>query len=349
MAGYIFYSGSFKDEIHIGLYNSEKNSLEYVGNIPHKGATFLTTNKKEQHLYVGCENFGGNGQIAVYDISDPRKPLLLQETDQTTQGPSFLSLSCDEKYLLTCGFFSGDIKTYSLNAEGILERQCHETFFETYGTAYPKGSFGQAVPRAHCILQVLKTRFVLITDYSGDRLVCFSLQDDGGLTQVSELAAQKGDAVRHLVFHPVYQDIVYMNAEYSTAVYVVHINMENGELTLLERYEIQRENKISMSSAVKVSKDGKYLYNASRNNEEIAVYRISGQGRKLEYIVSIPDLGYIRDFVFEPENQRMITGNQSKNIIQQFQMNWKNGMCAPLFSKIKADTPASFVFIKRAI
>lgn len=348
MGKFVFYISSFHDEIHICLYDSEDKSIKYVKNMVQSKATFLMLSSDEKRLYAGCEDFGGKGAIAVYDITNPLEPNLKVKIMEKEQGPGFMSLTEDEKYLLTCSYFSGDIKVYQLSKEGLPEKVCSHYFFNTYGTAFPKGSFGQAVPRTHCIRQLPGSDLVFVTDYSGDRLVCFRLKKDGSLEELTEIRLNKGEAPRHIEFHPVYKNLIYLNTEFSSCIYVIRVNLENGRMACLERYDTCKTGN-PMSSAIKVAQNGRYLYNAERENGAISVYQTEEKGERLKFINDIPDVGYVRDFIFTPEYEVLLSGNQENNRVQMFQMNWKNGMCAPLAGGLEAGTPACFAFVSQAI
>lgn len=348
MGEFVLYISSFQNQIHICTYDAQERRLKYIKSVVQPQATFLTLSADRRKLYVGCENFGGHGGIAVYDITEPLEPCLKANIEEKEQGPGFMSLTGDGQYLLACSYFSGDIKVYQLDSEGLPETVCCHCFFHTCGTAFPKGSFGQAVPRAHCIRQLPESDLVFVTDYSGDRLVCFLLREDGNLEKLAEMRTKKGEAPRHIDFHPIYKNLIYLNTEFSSCIYVIRADLKNGEMECLNRYDMAEAGN-PMSSAIKVSPDGNYLYNAKREKGTIDVYQIEAGGERLEYISTIPDVGYVRDYIFTPDAEVLISGNQENSTVQMFEMNWDNGMCAPLAGRIEAGTPASFAFGLQAV
>lgn len=349
MSKYVCYTAGFESTLQVWVYDDEQKKLRCEKEILRARGTCLILNQAGTRLYVGSEVPDGEGEIAVYDTSAPLAPRLMKIIPVGDHGPGYLSLAAEEDYLFTASFFSGSIQAYHLDGDGCPVQRSYQEAFTTYGSAFPKGSFGQAAPRSHCILPMPGTSLVLATDYSGDRLLCYRLQKDGSLLLLSELCLQPGEAPRHLVFSPDREGILYLNTEYSGMIYTIEIDRENGLMKCLNRTGGLEGEAAYLCANLRIEENGKYLYNTNRSNENISVFRLEGEKGLPVYAGAIPDVGYIRDFIFDPKHQVMLAGNQSMKQIQLFEMNWKNGLCWPLEGTVKAKTPAAFVFQKTPV
>lgn len=346
MEGQILYISSFRHEIYVCLFLNNSRKLVMADRIKCPYATFAALSEDERFLYAGCEHDDGNGGIAVYDISSPLRPRLISFSPLEDQGPAYLE-EVKGNMLLTCSYFSGTMDIFRVNDKAGLEECLWHKDFTTTGNALPAGGFGQLVPRAHCIRRVPETDMILVTDYSGDRLLCFRMEDEHTIKEVAALSFERGAAVRHLEFHPIYRDTVYINTEYTGTVYAVRIDQKKGEMSVTDRTPALPGNQAYMCSAIKVSPDGSYLYNANRENGSISVFRIKGNGRRLLYIGMLPDMGYVRDFTFDNSGQFMFVSDQAANRVRVIKMNWEKGLGTQLPGGIEAELPASFAVIRK--
>ncbi len=306
--------------------------------------TFLTRNKSGTRLYVGSEVNGGSGILTVYDITEPAVPVKLAELTESDQGAAYLALNETETVLVTCSYFSGTVKTYQLDENGIPKtlRACIQ--LQTTGPVGKGPSFGQKSPRSHGIAFVPDSDLVCISDYSGDRVLCYRLSENGDLATVSEFAGRPGDAVRHIVFHPVYRDILYVNTEYSGRIYVLRIDPGSGAFEELGEYRALKEEDAEMSASIHTSPDGKWLLSSNRTNGNISVFRITGNGTRLAFAPPLKETGCARDFIFTPDGRRLLVGDQTTDSILIYEWNAQRGPGRLLFRLTDEPTPATFVF-----
>lgn len=344
MAEYIFYTSSFDHVTKVNIFDSQTRSIRCADSIEIPYGTYLTLNPKGNRLYVGSEVFGGVGYITTIDTSDPVSVRVLCKISSEDEGPAYLSVSEDERYLLTCSYFSGTIVVYPLDADGRPGPVVYREQLGTYGDAFPKGTFGQAVPRCHCIRQFPGTDYVFVTDYSGDRLLIYRLSEQGILEIVSTYDTEKGGAIRHIEWNPIYPEMMYVNTEFTGKIYALRFDLQSGTIIETDCYQIEQFQDACLCANLRCSPDGKYLYNTSRKKECLTVVKLEEQGTCLSYVGDIPDVGYIRDFIIDPEGKILLTGNQSDNYIGMFHINHQNGMCAPLANRLEMKSPACFAF-----
>ncbi len=346
MAEYVFYAPTFDNELQVWIYDSIKRAVRCEKKLELKMGNFVVLNHDGTRLYAGSEAFGGDGFVTVFDTTDPVDPKLMMTYMTGDQGPAYVSLSEDNRYLLTASYFSGSLFVYGLDENGCPDRVCYKENLTTYGTAFPKKSAGQAVPRCHCIRQMPGTDLVFASDYSGDRLLCYRLKEDGSMELLTAYQLARGEAARHVEFAPGRTDRVYLNTEFMGNLYVFEVDPDSGRLECLQKVNALEDEVAARCTNLRISKCGNYLYNANRSNENISVFRIDQTSGKLTFINAIPDLGMVRDFNFDPENKVLIVGCQSQEMVRVFEMNWNIGLCAPLNCRIPAKRTTGVIFQK---
>lgn len=345
MSKNIFYVGSFENGFHICSLDTESEKLEYIRCIEHLKPAHIITSKDRKKIFITSEMFGEPGQVASYDISNPIEPKLISAVRCVSQGPCYIQLSDDERFLIGGSYFEGNLEVYPVQNDGKIGDRCFEYQSMATGTAYASGSFGQAVPRIHCVSVVKDTNYVLATDYSGDRIVNFEIDENGALCEKAELFFPKGDAPRQIAFSPMRKDLFYMVTEFSSKVYAVKLDTATGEMAILDSISTLPEEKGSLSASIRVSPDGEFLYVSNRKDKNISVLSLHDNYEKLRYVGAIQDAGYIRDAVPEASGKYLLAAVEDENLIRLYIRNQGNGMCAVKPSKLQAQSPVCFAFV----
>jgi 6-phosphogluconolactonase (cycloisomerase 2 family) len=176
----LFYVGSFSDEFYLCELETQSGRLSRARSVKHPKPEHMAVSADRTRLYVTAETFGEEGRLSAYDISNPYNPLPISAVPADSQGCCYISVSRDGRHLFGCGYFDGVVDIFPISGDGALGERCHRRRLTGTGTAFIPGSFGQAVPRAHCVLQMPQTGFLLVSDYSGDQLLCFRLTGGPG-------------------------------------------------------------------------------------------------------------------------------------------------------------------------
>lgn len=350
MSKFLFYAASFGDSFNICSLDAENGSLYQIGSVSQPRPAHFALSKNNLFLYVASEMIAVPGGVCAYDISDPAAPKMISRIQPGTQGPCYIILTEDERFLIGCSYFEGNIEVFPVNADGSLSERCFEHRFTATGPARLQGAMGQYCPRAHGAAQIRGTDFIVVSDYSGDRVVCFKLGRDGNLTEISELPYVRGEAVRHFALHPTRDDIVYMVTEYSSNLNVIRVDRKTGALTNLGGIHVLPLGRASFSSAIKCSPDGRFVYITNRNNKNIAVLSIEKDCEHPTCAGVLENTGFVRDIEFSPDGRYMLVGDQDANTISLYRVKKGGGIAEKDEGvKILAESPACFIFIKNPI
>lgn len=76
----------------------------------------------------------------------------------------------------------------------------------------------------------------------------------------------------------------------------------------------------SQGSAIRISKDGRFLYAANRGHDSIAIFKINQYSGELSLIEWVPTEGnWPRDFAFDPSETFLVASNEETGNLVLFE------------------------------
>ncbi|XIF20068.1 MAG: lactonase family protein [Acetilactobacillus jinshanensis] len=170
---------------------------------------------------------------------------------------------------------------------------------------------------------------LVVVDLGQDRVYLYNLSDAGKLSLVSKFQFKPGFGPRHIVFDSK-KGVAYVSAELSSNVAVLNYDAKAGKFTLKQIISTIPDTwtKHNGAAAIRMSKDGRYIYVSNRGYNSIAVFRSDASG-KLKLIQQIPTAGdFPRDFNFNYDQSMVIALNQNTNNATLYERN-------PITGKLK--------------
>ncbi|ENJ0531893.1 beta-propeller fold lactonase family protein, partial [Salmonella enterica subsp. enterica serovar Typhimurium] len=182
----------------------------------------------------------------------------------------------------------------------------------------------QASPHVH-YTDLTPDHYLVTCDLGTDQVVTYDLDQEGKLSKLYTYNSIPGAGSRHIVFHNHYK-IAYLICELNSTIEVL-IYDGVGEFermqvisTLPDGYE-----GFNGTAAIRLSKDGKYLYASNRGHDSIAVYTILADG-SLELLEIVPTHGQTpRDFDLTPDQEFLIAVHQDSDNATVFKRNPETG------------------------
>lgn len=165
-----------------------------------------------------------------------------------------------------------------------------------------------------------------VCDLGTDIISTYSINALGELTLASELALAPGTGPRHLVFHPA-KPLIYAIGELNNTSIVLNVAQDGSlsEIQTITNVPIDRVEE-SAGAAIRITKDGKFLYTSTRFHNIITVYSISGEDGLLEKIQEIDTVGQIpRDFTLDSTDQFVLVAHQDSDYITVFSRHPETG------------------------
>lgn len=344
----IFYVGSYSDSIYIMELDRQKEELHILNRIGHfNKPSYLCIHSGKNYLYTNNEASNGFGGVSAYDISDELAPRHINSISFNALGPCHISLSEDQRTLLSASYAEGKIFANPVNLNGSLEG-CSTVIRHENGDMHRKGIVpgSQSQARAHFIFQVLGTKYILVTDLGADRVYVYTLEK-GVLDAHSQLQAVSGSGPRHLEIHPS-GNTVYLINELNNSVNVLRFNKSTGNLNPVQQLTTLPNDfrGISYCSAIHISKDGRFLYGANRGFDSIAVFSVNVNDHHLTPIGFVPlPQKTPRDFALDPSGKYMLVGNMDSDSVSLCRISAITGIPEIIRHTEGIEKPSCFVFI----
>ena len=344
----MFYVGSYSSNIYVMELDREKEKLCILNRIDHcNKPSYLCKNSRGNYLYANNEISYGSGGVSSFDIKDKHTPKPINRISFNASGPCHISISEDQQTLLSASYAEGKIYANPISQDGSLNEFTSVIQHENVDLLRKDIVISsQSQARAHFILQVSGTKYVLVTDLGADRVYVYTIER-GNLIPHSFLRTVSGSGPRHLEIHP-FGSTIYLVNELNNTVNVLYFNKETGvlnsiqQLTTLPHYF----KDTSYSSAIHISKSGRFLYTANRGFDSIAVFSVNETDHRLTSTGHMPlPHKTPRDFAIDPSGKLLLVANMNSDSVTLCRISTATGMPEVLNHTFGIEKPSSFVFL----
>lgn len=208
---------------------------------------------------------------------------------------------------------------YDKNEDVIYDANYHGGKFHVYGDGEVQKVFEYGTgSKAHYADIDPKTGDVFVVDLGKDTIHKYRL-----LNEIATYTTVEGMGPRHLVFHPT-APYIYILGELNNTVEVVKDNeFEFEHIQTLST--LPEEGILSGGGAIRISKDGKFVYATNRGHDSIVTYKIKDD-YTLE-LVSIDSVhgGHPRDFALSKDQEYLVVANRDANNLVLFKRDTEKG------------------------
>ena len=334
----IVYFGTYTRRISQGIYKADfdtetgkLSNLELFATEP--SPTYLAFDQ-HQHLYtVGSHE--DKGGIAAYKTDG----VLLNHV--VGEGAPHCYVAVDETRSLVYGanYHKGQVLVYKRKEDG-----CLELADKVQHTGHGPHE-NQASPHVH-YTDLTPDQYLVTCDLGTDEVITYDVDLEGKLTKLATYNCNPGAGARHLVFHHHYK-IAYLICELNSTIEVL-IYDGVGEFEQMQVISTLPDDysDFNGTAAIRLSKDGKFLYASNRGHDSIAVYSILADG-SLELLEIVPTNGKNpRDFDLSPDQEFLITVHQDSDNATVFKRNPKTGRLAEISNEFQVPEAVCISFAK---
>ena len=191
----------------------------------------------------------------------------------------------------------------------------------------------QNASHTHAAVLSPSEKYVLVTDLGLDKIYVF----DRALTLFSSASVPPGNGARHMVFS---HDGRYLYVVNELSATVSVFLWEEGRLTLLSDVSSEVPPDIlgkNTAAAIRLSRNGQYLYISNRGEDTIAVFRIEN-GRELSLIQKASVAGQApRDFILTADERFLLSANQISATVTVFRM--EKGLVGEMTDRVSLPCP----------
>lgn len=310
------YTKRINQGIHEAILDSETGKLENSRLIFRlTNPTYLCTDEDRTTLFALFQEADQAGVIALHE-----KENRWQEIDRCLASKinaCHISYYTPSKTLYLANYHEGTIDVYHFDQEHLnhLQKVQVKDFHPELSTPVQM-HFTWADP---------DQQILYACNLGQDFIESFSIAEDGQLTYRKSFSMAEGVGPRHFVRHPKLP-YLYLIGEYDNYIHRFKIQ-DNGDLVEEDALPLLPEHQLREASgaAVKISRDGKFLYCSTRFANYLSVFAIDQQGQ-LERIQIIDTVGQIpRDFTLDDQEDRLLVPHQDSDFVSVFRRDAETG------------------------
>ena len=279
--------------------------------------TYLDYDASSKRIFSVLEK-DGEGGIGVFDFDGAHAKLDSTYINSQTP-PCYVSYDKENDYVYDANYHQGRVHVQS---KGDMER------------VYDYG----AGSHAHFVDLDPKTSDLFVCDLGLDAIHKYRL-----LNEIATYKAPEGMGPRHLVFHPS-EPIVYVLGELNNTVQVLRDHEFDFECVQTIS-TLPNEGIVSSGGAIRISKDGRFVYASNRGHDSIVMYRV-----KDDFTLELMDFISVegqhpRDFALSLDEAYLVVGNRDTNNLTLFERDADTGLLTLVQKDVHCPEVVSILFL----
>lgn len=286
-------------------------------------------------LFTIIQN-GDQSGIATYRIKDG-KAKQLDTYFHEGAAPCYISVDSQKHLVFTANYHLATINVFSYDENGKLTFITNDTH-EGHG---PRAEQDQAHPH---FFDETPSGNLVSCDLGIDAVDFYKLDGDK-LKHLARYQMENGFGTRHLVFSPDGKTM-YIVGELSSQVNVARLNENTWKFEDVATYKTIPDDfsDHNGAAAIRISKDGKFIYISNRGHDSITVFKVLDDG-KLELVQRISVFGsFPRDFNWDKDEKYLVVANQNTNNATLYRRNSETGNLTPIQKNIPVPEATRVLF-----
>ena len=316
--------GTYTKKDSKGIYSleldeSKKECIEYVHYLKVENPTYLCGHGA--NIFSVCSK-NDKGGVAYF-----KNGVLMQEILNQKVAPCYVSYDQHHHLLFSANYHQGMVNSYKFVNDQLIAHQ---------KIVYPEGS------KAHYIKSIKDLNTTFVCDLGLDKVYAYTLDEDSKLVHKQTLDFDHGSGPRHIINHPS-KSTVYVLSELSYEIFIVDYNKEYKILSKVSANPT-KETTNQHGAAIRISKDGKFLYTSNRTDNSLSVFKINTDST-LELIQHVLVHGrHPRDFDLSPDQKFVLVANLESDNCTLFERDEYSGKLTLLQKDIYANEPVCVLF-----
>lgn len=298
-----FYLGTYTKRKSKGIYSiklDEKKEklydlkLEYEVNNP----TYIC--KFEDNIF-SVSNEKNQGGISWF-----KDGKILAKNHHESSTPCYIDYSKKHKLIATANYHTANICLYEIKNKKIILKSKISNINNEKISHMHYSKFSDDID---CLF---------VCDLGKSKIITYKIEK-GELTKVSEYKADEKSGARHIVFHP-QKNICYLICELNSTIEILDFDKKNLTFKKINTVNLAEKNEKKWASAIKITKNGKFLYASNRGDDYIFTFEVDNEGN-LKLIQKISSFGkVVRDFTLSKDEKYLIAGHQESDNLSLFKI-----------------------------
>ncbi|MBT7959841.1 MAG: lactonase family protein [Akkermansiaceae bacterium] len=346
--------GTGEKGIYSSILNQKNGTLSdpvFAAKMPATG--FLAKHPSKPILYSTGEITRKKGCVVAYKIQDNGK--FKEFSRQSTMGERLAHISLDSttKILMGANYRGGSVVSFPIKTDGSIGKLV--SIHKHEGSSVNPQR--QAKPHAHSIYSGPNNKFAYAPDLGIDKVMIYSINPATAiLTLAGQAATPAGSGPRHMKFGKDGK-LAYVLNELDLTISVFTHDASTGKLNhkqIISTLPIDKTRQRMSCSEIRVSKDGKYIYNANRDLDEkgrdsISVFKVSETGQLARVQTIAAEVWIPRNINIDPSGKWLLVAGQRSNEVPVFKIDQLTGKLSSTGHKISIPKPMCIEFAPQAI
>ncbi len=289
-------------EIFLDTHKKQLLNLDLVQG--EDNPTYLALSDTHRLYTVSKDNdFGG---VASYQEKEGGTYNSINRVMAEGAPPCYVAVDEERQLVYAANYHKGEINVYRIEENGGLK----ETDSVRHKGSGPDEN--QKSPHVHFTNLTPDARLV-VCDLGTDEVYTYDVRNTGKISEAARFKAAPGTGPRHIVFHP-NGKIAYLFGELNSTLQILNYEAKTGKFTTINILPTIPDDHTGHNggAAIRISKDGKFLYLSNRGHNSIAVFKLSEDGSAAQNIQYISTEGdFPRDFAIDPTENFVVAANQN--------------------------------------
>lgn len=334
------YTKTQSNGLFVYLFDTKTGKLTFESKTEGvKNPSYLAISKNGDYVYAVGE--GEKSSAYAFNFDNRKGELTLINTQETVgKGPCYISISLDERFVVTANYGGGSTSVLPINPDKSLGPIVQ--LIQHTGSSINKSR--QSAPHAHSAMFDANGEKIYVADLGVDQLFEYDYQPthSNPLSWKNEkvIKVNEGAGPRHFTFNQA-EDKLYILNELLATISV--FNKTDKEFKQIQYVSLNDDNFIGTNGAadIHLSADGKFLYASNRGSvNDIVIFKVNKKTGELARIGKQSTLGKVpRNFLIDPSDNFLLVANQNSDDVYVFKRNRKTGLLSYTNEMIKVGSP----------
>lgn len=293
-------------------YKFDDNKLEYMFSTnDFSRCTYLA--QTSEYIYTTqeiCDLNNKNSGYIIFYKKNLNNLNFIGKIESLGSYPCHIELSNKNGIIFISNYMDGYFTAYKIEKNG------------TFGNKLLNEVIDKNKSHMHCCKLFNDEKNLITIDLGTNIVAVYSIYSNT-VKKITQLQLPENTEPRHI---SVYNNIIFLITEKSCELYV--LELKNNQLQILRKISILPPDYIKKDSdtgaAIKISKDGKYIYSTIRGHNSISVFKYEDEN--IKFIQNISSYGQIpRDLEIDKTQKYVFVANQNSDEIAIFKRNIETG------------------------
>jgi 6-phosphogluconolactonase len=304
-----------------------------------KNPSYLAISKSGKNVYAVGET--DNSSAFAFNFNKKNGVLnLINASETSSKGPCYVTISNDEKFIVTANYGGGSVSVLPINTDKSLG-QLAQLIQHTGSSVNPSR---QSAPHVHSAMFSEDGNKVYVADLGVDKLFMYNYNASNKkpleMKNENFIKLPDGAGPRHFTFNKAENNLYVLNELLAT---ITVFEKDNNDFKQVQYVNLNDADFKGENGAADIhfSNDGKFLYATNRGNvNEIVIFKVDKKSGELTKIGKQSTLGKTpRNFMIDPSDNFLLVANQNSDDIYVFKRNKKTGMLTYTNEMIKIGNP----------